>query len=70
MITIIKKRYIIKNIRRKQKLIKYAYIIINTIKVIKIIIVVQIFLLYNNLKLKFRRNLIKSIDIITINAFF
>ena len=59
-----------KNVRRKRKLMKYVYVITRTTKITKIIIVVQIFFFYNNLKLKFRRNLIKSNNITTINVFF
>ena len=69
MITIIKKRYIINNVKRKREFIKYVYIITRTIKIINMTIIVQIFLIFNELNLKFRKNLTKIIDNITIKIF-
>ena len=70
MFTITKKRYIIKNVRRRQKFMKFVYVIIRATKIIEIIVFVQIFLLYNALNLKFRRNFIKSTKNTTIETFF
>ena len=58
------------NVKRKREFIKYVYIITRTIKVINIIVIVQIFLIFNDLNLKFRKNLIKIIDNITMKIFF
>ena len=69
IITIIKKRYIINNVRRKREFIKYVDVIIQAAKITKIIIYVQIYFIYNDLKLKFRYNLIKLKKNITINIF-
>ena len=69
MIIIIKKRYTIKDVRRKRKFIKYTYVIIRIVKIAKIIIYAQIFLFYNNLKFKFRCDLTKLTNSITIKTF-
>ena len=69
MIIIIRKRYIMKNVRRKRKLIKYVNIITRTIKIINMIVFAQIYLIYNELKLKFRRDLSKLIEVIIMKIF-
>ena len=70
MITIIKKRYIMNDVKRKREFIKYAHIITRAMKTIDMIVIAQIFLIFNDLNLKFRRNLIKIIDNITMKTFF
>ena len=60
IITIITTRYIMKNVRRKRELIKYALIIIKATKIIDMSIFNQITFIYNKIKLKFRRDLFKS----------
>ena len=69
MITIIKKRYIMNNARRKREFMKYVDVIIRAAKVIEIIIYVQIYFIYNGLKLEFRRDLMKPKENITMNIF-
>ena len=69
MIIIIKKRYTIKNACHKREFIKYIYVITRIVKIAKIIIYVQIFLFYNNLKFEFCCNLTKLTNNITIKAF-
>ena len=58
------------NVKRKREFIKYVYIIMYTIKIIDIIVIVQIFLIFNDLNLKFCCDLIKIIDNITMKIFF
>ena len=58
-----------KNARRRREFMKFAHVIIRATKTIKIIVFVQIFLLYNALNLKFRRNFIKSTKNTTIETF-
>ena len=70
MITIIKKRYIMNDVKRKREFIKYVHIITRAIKIINMIVIVQVFLIFNDLNLKFRRHLIKIIDNITMKFFF
>ena len=69
IIIIIKKRYTIKDARRKCEFIKYIYVIIQIVKIAKIIIYAQIFFFYNDLKFKFRRDLTKLTNNITIKTF-
>ena len=69
IIIITKKRYTIKNARRKRKFIKYIHVIIRVVKAAKIIIHAQIFFFYNNLKLEFRCDLTKLTNNITIKTF-
>ena len=70
MTTIIKKRYIMNDVKRKREFIKYAYIITRAIKIINMTIIAQIFLIFNELNLKFRKNLTKITDNITMKIFF
>ena len=49
---------------------KYAFIIIKTIKIIDIFIFNQIILIYNDIELKFRRDLFKSSISFIINSCF
>ena len=70
MTTIITTCYIMKNTRRKREFMKYAFIIIKAIKIINISIFNQITFIYNEIKLKFRRDLFKSSKNFIMNSCF
>ena len=59
-----------KNVRKHKKSFDFVKIIIRNVKSIMMSIHLQLYLIYNELKLKFRRNLIKSTKKITMNEFF
>ena len=67
---IIKKKYIMKNVRKHKKFFDFVEIIIREIKSIMMSIYSQLYFIYNKLKLKFRRDLIKSTKNIIMNEFF
>ena len=69
MTMIIKKKYIMKNVRKHKEFFEFAQIIIRKIKSTLMSIFSQIYLIYNDLKLKFRRDLNKSNENITMNVF-
>ena len=69
MIVIIKKKYTMKNARKHKKFFEFVEIIIRDVKSTMMSIFSQIYLIYNELKLKFRRDLIKFTKNITMNAF-
>ena len=69
MITIIRKKYIINDVKRRKKSIEYAQIIIRVVKSAKMSVYNQIYLIYNELNLKFRRNLSISLKFIDMNSF-
>ena len=69
MFTIIKKRYIMNNVRRRRKFMKFVHVITRAAKTIEITVFVQIFLLYNVLNLKFRRDFTKSTKNIIVENF-
>ena len=58
------------NARRCRKFNEYAQIIIRATCFVKISIYNQIYLIYNELDLKFRRNLHTSFDVINMHSFF
>ena len=65
MITVIRKRYTMNDVRRKRESIEYAQIITRAARSAKMSMYNQIYLIYNELDLKFRRDLpisLKSID--------
>ena len=69
LIVIIKKKYTMKNARKHRKLFEFVEIIIRDVKSTMMSVFSQIYLIYNELKLKFRRDLIKSTKNTTMNAF-
>ena len=69
MITIIKKRYIMNDARRKRESFKFVQMIIRAIKFIEMIIYSQIYFIYNDIKFKFRRDLTKSTKNMTMKIF-
>ena len=69
IIIIIFERYIMKNVRRKRKSIKYVNTITRAIKIINITIFFQIYLIYNKLNFEFYRDLSKSIKTIIMKIF-
>ena len=69
MIIITRERYIIKNARRKRESMKYVDIITRAIKIINMTIFAQIYLIYNELNLEFRRDLNKSTKTIIMKIF-
>ena len=68
MLTII--RYIYNDVPRRHNSMNYVFTIIKTTKFIQLSTYNQLFLIYNNLKIEFRRNLIMSTKTTIINAFF
>ena len=66
---ITKKKYIMKNARKHKKSFDFVEIIIKNVKSIMMSIYSQLYLIYNELKLKFRRDLIKSTKKTTMNEF-
>ena len=62
-------RYIYENARRYNNSINYAFTITKTIKFTQSTIFNQFYIIYNKLKIEFRRNLIILTKNTTINAF-
>ena len=58
-----------KNVRKHKEFFEFAKIIIRKIKSTLMSIFFQIYLIYNDLKLKFERDLNKSNENITMNVF-
>ena len=58
-----------KNARKHRKLFDFVEIIVREIKSIMMSIYSQLYLIYNELKLKFRRDLTKSTKNIIMNEF-
>ena len=58
-----------KNVRKHKKFFEFVEIIIRDVKSTIMSIFFQIYFIYNELKLKFRRDLIKFTKNITMNAF-
>ena len=69
MIVIKQKRYIMKNVRRKKKSLKYVHIIIKIVKFTIMNIYFQLWLIYHDLNTKFRRDVRKSNEHIDLNVF-
>ena len=69
MTIITHERYTIKNARRKRESMKYIDIITRAIKTTNMTMFVQIYLIYNELNLEFRRNLNKSTKITIMKIF-
>ena len=67
--TIKKKSYIMKDDRRRRKFSKYAHVIIKTAKFIVMNVYSQLWLIYNDLNIEFRRDVRKSIEHIDLNVF-
>ena len=59
--------YTMNNVRKKREFMKYALKIIRVVKIINMSIFSQIIFIYIDLKLKFQRDIIKSIEITTMN---
>ena len=58
-----------KDARKHKEFFEFVEIIIRDVKSTMMSVFSQIYLIYNELKLKFRRDLIKSTKNITMNAF-
>ena len=69
MTTIIKKRYTLNDARRKREIFEFVQMIIRAVKSIEMIIYSQIYFIYNDIKLEFRRDLIKSTESIIMKTF-
>ena len=69
MITVIRKKYIMNDVKRRKESIEYAQIIIRVVRFAKMSVYNQIYLIYNELNLKFRRNLSISLKSIDMNNF-
>ena len=69
MTIITRERYIIKNVRRKRESMKYVDIITRAAKITNMTMFAQIYLIYNELNLEFRRDLNKSTKVIIMKIF-
>ena len=69
MITVIRKKYIMNDAKRRKESIEYAQIIIRVVRSAKTFVYNQIYLIYNELNLKFRRDLSISLKFIDMNSF-
>ena len=69
MIIITRERYTMKNARRKRESMKYVDIITRAIKTTNMTMFAQIYLIYNELNLEFRRDLNKSTKVIIMKIF-
>ena len=69
MTVIIDVKYIMNDACRKREFIEYAQIIIRATRLIEMSIFSQITFIYNDIELKLRRNLVKSIEFTTMNVF-
>ena len=69
MTIITRERYIIKNVRRKRESMKYVDIITRAAKITNMTMFAQIYLIYNELNLEFRRDLNKSTKTIIMKIF-
>ena len=69
MITVIRKKYTMNDAKRRKESIEYAQIIIRVVKSAKMSVYNQIYLIYNELNLKFRRDLSISLKFIDMNSF-
>jgi hypothetical protein len=71
MTSMIKKKYIMKNVKRRRESRKYAEIILRAAKSTKLISEInQIFLIYNDIDVKFQRNISMSKTNTKLNSFF
>ena len=69
IITIKKKSYIMKDDRRRRKSSKYAHVIIKTTKFIVMNVYSQLWFIYNDLNIEFRRDVRKSTEHTDLNVF-
>ena len=69
MTTVVRERYIMKNAKRKRKSIEYAQIITRAAKFAEMLIYNQIYLIYNDLDLKFRKDLSILLETTKMNEF-
>ena len=70
IITILRKRYTMNNVRRRREYRKYASIILRATKSANMSFVVnQIAIIYNDLNVEFQRDFIKSNVVTSLNAF-
>ena len=69
MIIVIREKYIMKDVKCKRKLIEYAQIITRAVKFAEMSIYNQIYLIYNDVDLKFRRNLSILLETTNMNEF-
>ena len=67
--TMITKKNIMKNVRKYKEFFEFVQIIIRKIKSTLMFVFFQIYLIYNDLNLKFKKNLNKSNENITMNFF-
>lgn len=69
LVTITRERYIMNDARRRRKSIEYAQVITKVAKSTNMSIYNQIYLMYNKLNLKFRRDLNLSTKATDMNSF-
>ena len=69
MITVIRKRYIMNNVRQRREFNEYVQIIICAARSVEMFNYNQIYLIYNDLNLEFRRDLHTSFDVTDMHSF-
>ena len=62
-------KYIFENVRRCRNSIDYVFVFFKAVKIINVSIYNQLYFIYNDLKLEFRRDLTRSISDIIMNQF-
>jgi hypothetical protein len=71
MISLMKKKYTVKDVKRRRKSRKYAEVILRAAKSIELISEInQIFLIYNEIDVKFQRDIVMSKANTKLNSFF
>ena len=71
IITLLRERYIMKDARRNREPREYAQMILRAAKSVEMISIFnQLYAIYNELNVKFQRNLMKSIQDTIVNSFF
>ena len=69
MTTVVREKYIMKDVKRKRKSIEYAQVITRVVKFAEMSVYNQIYLIYNDLDLKFRKDLSISLETTKMNEF-
>ena len=68
-VTVIREKFIIDDVRRRRKSVEYAQIIIRVAKSVEMSTYNQMYLIYNDLNIEFRRNISISNENINLNEF-
>lgn len=70
LVTIKNNQYAMDDVRRRRDPIEFALAIIKTVRTTNISVYNQIILIYTDIKLKFRRDLSKPVEKITMDVYF